>query len=73
MKKLSSLTIFFPCYNDEHTIGKLVEEAFELGKKYAFRLEVVVVNDGSRDGSLNVLRKLQKEYDLLRIVKSQEK
>ncbi|MBX3437092.1 MAG: glycosyltransferase [Planctomycetaceae bacterium] len=48
-----SVSIIIPCFNAERFIGEAVESA--LGQAYA-PLEVVVIDDGSTDGSINVLR-----------------
>lgn len=67
-KKLSSLSIFFPCYNDQHTIGNLVVDAYRIGKRVAKEIEVIVVDDGSSDNSRQLLNKLQKKYPKLKLV-----
>lgn len=63
-----SLSIFFPCYNDQNTIGKLVENAFNVAKKLTDDYEVIVIDDGSKDKSREVLKKLQKKYKNLRLI-----
>jgi len=67
-KKLSFLSVFFPAYNDEKSIGRLVDDAFmilpEISKKY----EVIVVNDGSMDKTAQVLKKLARKYKNFKIV-----
>lgn len=63
--------MFFPCYNDERTIGQLVRVADALLKKRNAPYEIIVVNDGSTDGSVAVLRRVKKEVPRLRIVTHQ--
>lgn len=60
--KQPSLSIFFPCYNDEKSIGKLVEDALEVAQKLTSNYEVIVIDDGSRDKSREILQKLAKKY-----------
>lgn len=50
-----SLSIFFPAYNDAGSIGVLVDEAFRVARQYTDDFEVIVVNDGSRDATADVL------------------
>src|SRR5260221_5354294 len=68
MKQLKSLSIFFPAYNDEETIGQLVQNAYAIGSKIARSLEVIVINDGSKDNTYQVLIKTRKRFPGLKIV-----
>jgi glycosyltransferase involved in cell wall biosynthesis len=66
---LFSLSVFFPAYNDAPSIGKLVDRAFEILRQHAEDFEVIVVNDGSADGTAVVLAGLQKRYgDAFRVI-----
>ncbi len=64
MKKspLPSISVFFPCYNDSHSIGKLIDEAHETLRNLTNRYEVIVIDDGSGDGSQKVLMTYQRKY-----------
>lgn len=57
-----SLSIFFPCYNDEKSIGKLVEDALTIAPTLTKDYEVIVVDDGSKDKSRKILQKLIKKH-----------
>ena len=59
--QLPSLTIFFPCYNDEHTIGRMVLEASALASTLTSDFEILVIDDGSSDRSLEQLEKVSRE------------
>lgn len=59
--KLSSLTVFFPAYNDAMSIPGLVRKTFELVSPLTSDFAVVVVNDGSSDQTGAVLEQLRKE------------
>lgn len=67
MAKLS-VSVFFPCFNDEKTIGSLVRGAKKVLEKAAAKYEIIVIDDGSSDGSREVLRKLKPEINNLRLV-----
>ena len=67
-KALSSLTIFFPCYDDQKTISGLVLSADRLGKELTGEYEILVVDDGSSDGSREALVDLQRKVPKLRLI-----
>jgi glycosyltransferase involved in cell wall biosynthesis len=58
---LSSLTVFFPAYNDALSIPGLVRKTFDLVSPLTPDFAVVVVNDGSSDQTGAVLDQLRKE------------
>lgn len=49
MKRLPSLSIFMPCYNEEANVERVTKAALDAGLRVTDDLEVIVVNDGSRD------------------------
>lgn len=57
-----SISVFFPAYNDEHTIGTLVRRTLAFLPKYFDDYEVIAVNDGSRDATAAVLEGLRLEF-----------
>jgi len=56
-----SLTVFFPAHNEEQNIGPLVEKTFETLKGRVRDFEILAINDGSTDGTREVLNRLEKE------------
>ena len=57
------ISILIPVYNEEKDISKLLESLFEKNKKYIDDVEVIFINDGSTDNSLNVLSKYNEKYN----------
>lgn len=60
--KVDNISVFFLCYNDESTIGALVEEAIKVLQNISGDFEVIVVDDGSVDNSRSVLEELKNKY-----------
>ncbi len=55
-----SISVIIPAYNEEDTIATTVKSVFEVD--YGNILEVLVVNDGSKDNTLEVLKNLLAKY-----------
>ena len=68
----TGISIFFPAFNDAGSIGQLVKDAFEVLPTLTDDYEVIVVNDGSTDGTLAVLEELSRTYPQLKLVKHPE-
>ena len=62
------LSIFFPAYNDSGTIASLVITALRTARKLTPDHEVIVVNDGSADGTAEILDELARTYPEVRVV-----
>jgi glycosyltransferase involved in cell wall biosynthesis len=63
-----SISAFFPAYNDVGSIGKIIHTMAWLLPRLADDYEIVVVNDGSADGTGELLRTLAREYPFLRVI-----
>ena len=55
-RALTSLSIFFPCYNEALNVGSMIEQAVKTAEEYGVGYEVLVVDDGSRDNSAEIVR-----------------
>ncbi|HVD91070.1 MAG TPA: glycosyltransferase family 2 protein [Vicinamibacterales bacterium] len=65
---LKGLSIFFPAYNDSGTIASLVITALITARGLTSDYEVIVVNDGSADGTASILDELARTYPEVRVV-----
>ncbi|OGG04319.1 hypothetical protein A2Z33_04190 [Candidatus Gottesmanbacteria bacterium RBG_16_52_11] len=63
-----SISFLIPAYNDRETIGEVVRESDEMGKRHAGSYEIIVINDASPDGTAAELTKLSKRYRKLRVI-----
>ena len=66
---VQSVSAFFPCYNDELSISTMVTDARAALATRVDDFEIIVVDDGSADGSLQVLESLRDTVPELRIVR----
>lgn len=68
-QRLSGISAFFPCYNDAGTIAEMVRRADETLRTVAESYDVTVVDDGSTDGSVEILEALRAAVPSLRIIR----
>jgi glycosyltransferase involved in cell wall biosynthesis len=65
---VTAVSAFFPCYNDELAIPKMVRDVRRALAGAVDDFEIIVVDDGSRDGSVRVLDELAREVPELRVI-----
>ena len=63
--KHDSLYIIMPAYNEEKNIGAVIEQWYPVVEKIGGDSRLVVLNDGSKDGTYEKIRKYQEKYDRL--------
>ena len=68
MHKVPELSIFFPFWNEEKNIEKVIKKAIPVAKKVAVNWEIIMVDDGSSDKTLDIAKKLAKENHNLVVV-----
>jgi glycosyltransferase involved in cell wall biosynthesis len=66
--KPHSLSVFFPAYNDSGTIASMVIGAVQAASRLTADFEVIVVNDGSADGTAEIAEELARTYPQVRVV-----
>ena len=55
---MSDSLIIIPTYNEKENIEKIIRKVFSLEKDF----HILVIEDGSPDGTANIVKKLQKEF-----------
>ena len=67
-KKEYGISVIIPCYNTE----QYVEETLKSVLDQSFRdYEIICLNDGSTDGTLEILNRYQKLYSNIRVISSE--
>lgn len=68
MQKLKELSVFFPFWNEEKNVERVVTTAIPVVREYAEKWEIIMVDDGSKDKTLEVMKKLEREHKNLKVV-----
>jgi len=72
LKKIKSgidLSIVIPIYNERESMGKLYENLNEALSKMNLKYEVLLIDDGSIDGTFNELLKIHRKNKLFKIIR----
>ena len=68
MSKKLSISAFFPCYNEELNVERVVARALEVLGGISDNYEVIIVNDGSKDRTREIADKLAEQNECVRAV-----
>lgn len=65
---MDKISIIVPCYNEEESIPLFYQELNKVSSKIKANFEIIFINDGSSDKTLNILRNLHKEDERVRYI-----
>ena len=63
-----SISVFFPCYNEESNVERTTESALQALSAISDDFEVIIVDDGSRDRTPEIADRLATEHSEVRSV-----
>lgn len=63
-----SISVFFPCYNEEANIGAVVEKTLSVLDEVGADYEVIIVNDGSSDNTGRIAAEIAGENARVKVV-----
>lgn len=59
------ISVIIPVFNEEKTITQILKKVFSVSLPKGFTKEVIVINDGSTDETLNLLKKSRYKFILI--------
>jgi len=63
-----SISVFFPCYNEQENIGPTTEKALNVLEKLKADFEVIIIDDGSSDGTGKIAADIADRDDRVKVV-----
>ncbi len=63
-----SISVFFPCYNEQDNITRVVEQALTVLEKLNADFEVIIVDDGSSDSTGQIADEIAGRKDRVKVV-----
>jgi len=67
------LAIVIPTYNEAETIPNLIKELFEKIKHLVEKLDILIIDDSSPDGTADIVKELVGEYEKITIIQRAKK
>ncbi len=69
MEPSKSVSIFYPCYHDWGTMGSMVLLTVSTAERLGLDYDITIVDDGSTEHTVDLLRELERRFDRVRIVR----
>lgn len=67
-ERIPELSVFFPFWNEEESIESVVVSAIPIVRRIAEKWEILMIDDGSSDKTLEIARQLEKQYSNLKAI-----
>lgn len=67
-KKVPFISIITPCYNEEDVVNIFLEKIIPVLEQLKKSYEIIFVNDGSRDNTLEILKMKANKYENVRVI-----
>lgn len=65
---VDEISVIMPVYNEAENIERVLQQTYSALARLFHRYEVVIINDGSNDGTDAIVQKLAHEYKNLRVI-----
>ena len=65
---MNKIYIIIPAYNEEENIKKVTEDWYKIIDKMTSDSKLVIIDDGSKDNTYNIVKKMKEKYPKLEII-----
>ncbi len=63
-----SISVFFPCYNEEDNVARIIKQAVDVLQNLNADFEVIVVNDGSADRTAQIADEIAVQNSRVKVI-----
>ena len=63
-----SISVFFPCYNEQANVETTTQKAVEVLDKIKADYEIIIVNDGSSDNTAGIAENLAQNNERIKVI-----
>lgn len=67
-RALPTLSVIMPCLNEEENVASAIQRALDAFGRHGIDGEIIVINDGSGDGTAGVVRNLSERHSNIRLI-----
>jgi glycosyltransferase involved in cell wall biosynthesis len=67
------ITIIIPAYNEEKRISRCLQRTIDFCNSRRWEYEIIIVEDGSTDGTVKVIRELISKNDRIKLISNKER
>ena len=68
MKLIKEISVFFPAFNEEKNIKKIIITAYSILSKISKKFEIIIIDDGSKDNTNKIIKSLCLKYKNLKLI-----
>jgi len=72
MHKIKSFSLIIPAYNEEQRLPKTLKRVIEWSKKINFNLEILIMDDGSTDKTVTIVKNFIKGEPGIKLIQSKK-
>lgn len=72
MSERTSISIFYPCYNDWGTMGSMVMLTVQTAERLGLDYDITLIDDGSDSHTHNLLDEILRTYPGVRVIKHEQ-
>ena len=66
---ISDITVVIPCYNEEKTLGKIVDKVLQFK---LYEKEIIIIDDCSVDNTSNIIKELKNNFSEIKSIRHEK-